>query len=191
MSWENLLLPYANNKDADQPAHSRSLTSTIVVHCLDSIIPLVSISESSSCHLASMAGQVGSQTPKTGFLVTRLIFPQMYTTNTTHTVLVLHYSGQQLKWASTWQNQQNGCAPSEDSDQPGHLPSLIWVFAVHMTKAWVLSYPLSIQPRLWSDWANAQADLSLRWGHTHFVGFVMSWLKLRKLITKYLILLLT
>ena len=28
------------------------------------------------------------------------------------------------------QNQQNECAPSEDSDQPGHLPSLIRVFAV-------------------------------------------------------------
>ena len=26
-------------------------------------------------------------------------------------------------------------APSEDSDQPGHLPSLIRVFAVHMKKA--------------------------------------------------------
>ena len=24
------------------------------------------------------------------------------------------------------------------------------------------------------NWANAQADLSLRWAHTHFVGFVMS-----------------
>ena len=22
-------------------------------------------------------------------------------------------------WATTWQNQQNECAPSEDSDQPG------------------------------------------------------------------------
>ena len=29
------------------------------------------------------------------------------------------------------------------------------------------------QRRLWSDWADAQADLSLRWAHTHFVGFVM------------------
>ena len=29
------------------------------------------------------------------------------------------------------------CAPSEDSDQPGHPPSLIRVFAVHMKKAWV------------------------------------------------------
>ena len=29
------------------------------------------------------------------------------------------------------------------------------------------------QRRLWSDWANAQADLSLRWAHSHSVGFVM------------------
>ena len=27
-----------------------------------------------------------------------------------------------------------------------------------------------------SDWADAQADLSLRWAHSHIVGFVMSWL---------------
>ena len=62
-------------------------------------------------------------------------------------------------------------APSEDSDQPGHPPSLIRVFAVCMKKAWVLSYPLSAQRRLWSDWADAQADLSRRWAHSHFVGF--------------------
>ena len=51
----------------------------------------------------------------------------------------------------------------------------VWsVFAVRMKKTWVLSYPLSAQRRLWSDWTNAQADLSLRWAHTHFVAFVMS-----------------
>ena len=33
------------------------------------------------------------------------------------------------------------------------------------------------QRRLWSDWEDTQADLSLRWAHTHFVGFVMSRLK--------------
>ena len=50
----------------------------------------------------------------------------------------------------------------------------VWsVFAVRMKKAWVHNYPLSPQRRLWSDWADAQADLSLRWMHTHFVGFVM------------------
>ena len=69
------------------------------------------------------------------------------------------------------------CAPNEDSDQPGHSPSLNRVFAVHMKKAWVLSNPLSAQQGLRSDWAGAQTDLSLRWGHSHFVGFVMRWLK--------------
>ena len=65
------------------------------------------------------------------------------------------------------------CAPSEYSDQPGHPPSLISVFAVRMKKAWILSYPLSAQRRLWSDWADAQADLSLRLVHIHCVSFVM------------------
>ena len=81
-----------------------------------------------------------------------------------------------LTWAATWQNQQSGCAPSEDSDQPGHPPSLIRVLTVHMKKAWILSYPLSAQQRLWSDWADAQADLRLRWAHSPFVGFVTRWL---------------
>ena len=45
-------------------------------------------------------------------------------------------------------------AHSEDSDQTGRMPRLIF----------------------WSDWADAQVDLSLRWTHTHFVGFLMTWL---------------
>ena len=68
---------------------------------------------------------------------------------------------------------KKACAPSKDSDQPGHPPGLIRVFAVRMKKAWVLSYPLSAQRGLWSVWADAQADPSLRWAHSHFVGFVM------------------
>ena len=39
------LMSYANNKGADQPAHSRSLISAVVVRCLDSIISLDSIAE--------------------------------------------------------------------------------------------------------------------------------------------------
>ena len=51
----------------------------------------------------------------------------------------------------------------------------VWsVFTVGVKKPWVLSYPLSAHWRLWSDWVDAQADLSLRWAHIHFVGFVMS-----------------
>ena len=82
-------------------------------------------------------------------------------------------------WAATRQNQQSDCAPSEDSDQAGHppslirvfavrmkkawvlsyplsAPSLIWVFAIRMKKAWVLSYPLGAQRRVWSDWTDDQ-----------------------------------
>ena len=40
------------------------------------------------------------------------------------------------------------CAPSEDSDQPKHSPSLIRVFTVRMKKVWVLSYLLSAVRRL-------------------------------------------
>ena len=63
------------------------------------------------------------------------------------------------------------CAPNEDSDQPGHPPSLIRVFAARMKEFWVLSYILSRQRRFWSDWADAQADLSLCWAHRTFCWF--------------------
>ena len=66
------------------------------------------------------------------------------------------------------QTNKMACAPSEDWDQPGHPPSLIRVFAVRLKKAWILSYPLSAQRRLWSDWTDAQADLSLLLAHMPF-----------------------
>ena len=60
------------------------------------------------------------------------------------------------------------------TDQPGHPPSLIRVFAVRMKKPWVLSYPLSAQRSLirlggcpgWSESAlGAHATLLvLSWG---------------------------
>ena len=77
-----MFLPYEFNKGTDQPAHPRSLISAFVARCLDSIISLVSISEISSLQLDSVAAQAGLcltwlQTPKTGFLVTRLICQEM------------------------------------------------------------------------------------------------------------------
>ena len=79
MSWENLFLPYANNKGTYQPVHPCSLVSAFVVRCLDSILPLVSISEMSSLCLVSVTAQAGLSTPwsetlKTGFLVMWLIY---------------------------------------------------------------------------------------------------------------------
>ena len=51
------LMSYANNKGADQPAHLRSLISTFVVHCLDSVMSLVSVTKILSLMLAFVAEQ--------------------------------------------------------------------------------------------------------------------------------------
>ena len=68
---------------------------------------------------------------------------------------------------------KNDCAPSEDSDQSGHPPSLISVFAVRMKKALVLSYPLSAQRKLYQT----GRTLRLIWvfaGRT-LILLVLSW----------------
>ena len=39
------VIPYANNKGADQSEHSYSQIGTFVFRCLDSIIPLLAIAE--------------------------------------------------------------------------------------------------------------------------------------------------
>ena len=67
------------------------------------------------------------------------------------------------------------CASSGDSDQPGHPPSLIRVFAVRMKQAWDLA----------THWAHSEdadqtgrmprLNWSLRWVHMPFVGFVVWW----------------
>ena len=74
------------------------------------------------------------------------------------------------KWGATWQNQQNEYMPSEDSDQPGHPPSLIRDLAVRMKKPLVLCYPVGAQWRLRSAWASAQSDQRLRCPHEETFG---------------------
>ena len=66
------LTSYANNKGADQPARPHSLISAFVVHCLDRIISLVSVTKISSLMLASVAEQASlrltwSETPEDTF----------------------------------------------------------------------------------------------------------------------------
>ena len=97
-------MPYANNKGADQPAHPRSLISTFVVRCLDSIIPLLAIAEISIFWLASVAEQTGLsltwlRTPKTGFLMMWLIYmycvckqQRLWWVWAKGRLLILHYS---------------------------------------------------------------------------------------------------
>ena len=83
------------------------------------------------------------------------VFPQWWSTGKQvgYTTLV-HFI-----WVAAWQNQQND------------LSSLIRVFAVCMKKHWALNYLFSAQWRLWSDWVDAHADLSLCWAHMSFCWF--------------------
>ena len=65
-------MPYANNKGADQPAHPRSLISTFVVHCLDSVICILAKAKISRLWLFSEAEQASlsvtwSDTPEDRF----------------------------------------------------------------------------------------------------------------------------
>ena len=62
-------------------------------------------------------------------------------------------------------------APSEVPDQSGHPPSLVRVFAVRSVGNYGPKVSSCGQGRLWSDWADAQIDLSLRWAHRSFCLF--------------------
>ena len=55
-----------------------------------------------------------------------ILFYQILKKNMTTTLTLIYV----YIWAASWQNQQNDCVPSKDSNQPGHPPSLIRVFAV-------------------------------------------------------------
>ena len=88
------------------------------------------------------------------------------------------------------------CAPSEDSDQPGHPPSLIRVFAVCMKKALVLIYPLSAQRGLirlggYQDWPESSLGAQpLYWfcheaAHIHIINIKNLFLFLWWLLEKY------
>ena len=65
------------------------------------------------------------------------------------------------------------------TEQPGHPPSLIRVFAARMEKAWVLSYPLSAQRRLFRlggclGWSKSSLgeNAILSWGGSLVVPWV-------------------
>ena len=67
--------------------------------------------------------------------------------------LIKHLNKPQMSRLTTKTNKMI-CAPRKDSDQPKDL-----------------SFYSCKQRRLWSDWVDAQADLSLRWVHRTFCWF--------------------
>ena len=73
-------------------------------------------------------------------------------------------------WTPTWQNQPNGLCAQWRLRSAWHPPSLIRVFAVHFMRIQDPMLPHA-DSKDWSDWADAQADLSLRWAHRSFCCF--------------------
>ena len=57
------------------------------------------------------------------------------------------------------------CAPSEDSDQPAHSRSLIRIFTERILDSQGYTVSSCGQRWLWSNCADAQTDLSVRWPH--------------------------
>ena len=64
------------------------------------------------------------------------------------------------------------CAFSDDSDQPGHLPRLIRVFAVRLKKGWVLSYHKRAREGSDQTGRTPRLFLVLAGRTRHFVVFV-------------------
>ena len=54
----------------------------------------------------------------------------------------LKIKGTEIKEPPHDKTNKMTCAPSEDSDQSGHPPSLMRVFAVRMKKHWALYYTI-------------------------------------------------
>ena len=156
-SWENLFAPYVNNKGADHPAHLRSLISAFLVRWLDNISSFYIWNFKP---LASFCGCIGRflscqylvATPKDRFSCDGALINLGYV-NT--------------RWSKVF----------------GVLTTILQWEALYKWKlSCLMTIPtkwLCAQQRLflladsedWSDWADAQADLSLRWEHMLFFLF--------------------
>ena len=84
------------NKDADQLRGNREADQRLCFRYTDSTIPLLPKSEISSLLSSSVAVQPGlcrtwSDTPKTGFLTTRLVSNMVFTLTITHISLASFY----------------------------------------------------------------------------------------------------
>ena len=80
-----------------------------------------------------------------------------------------------IKWACARQNQQNDVRPAKTQINLGIRP--VWsVLAVRFMGSQGPSASSCCKWRLRSDWADAQADLSLCWAHRSFCWFVVQWL---------------
>ena len=76
-------------------------------------------------------------------------------------------------WAASWQNQYNGTCPQRRTKSAQRRPRSAQI----LLSAWRILGSLAthwVHSEGWSDWADAQADLCLRWAHSHFVVLTTS-----------------
>ena len=81
-----------------------------------------------------------------------------------------------IKWATTWQNQQSDVRPAKTQISLGIRP----VWSESSLSAWRKLRSLAIHSAHSeeSDQTGRMLRLiCLRWAHTHFVSFVLTWLK--------------
>ena len=79
VTWENQIFAYAKKKDADELRGSREADQRLCFHYTDSTIPLLLNPKfQASSHLqwlpSRFVSDLGSESPKTGFLMSRLIY---------------------------------------------------------------------------------------------------------------------
>ena len=94
-----------------QQRHPLSLISTCVIGCLDSTIPIVAVSKIPRLFLASVAEEAG--------------LSLTWSHNSRG-----RFSHDMAQEPPHDKSNKMTCAPTEDSDQPGHPPRLISVFAI-------------------------------------------------------------
>ena len=146
-------LTCAPSEYSDQPCHPPSIIGIVAVHYEEPASGgqrrLIRLGGFRGCSESSMGVQV--------ILIVLSCFDyqgnslrQEFQWPTVSYFLNLIYA---CKWAATWQNQRSECAPSEDSDQPGHPPSLIRIFAVRRSESSL------------SAWRNLRS-LATHWAHT-------------------------
>ena len=78
----------------------------------------------------------------------------------------MKYSNNLQVWATSWQNQQSDCAPSEDSDQPWHPPSLISLRCA--LNGYLRSVKTLIRLGRCPDWSESSLG-------AHAISLVLSW----------------
>ena len=167
-SWENLFLPYANNKGADQPVHVHSLISAFVVPCLDRSYTSICYSRNFKT-LASSAGWFESYLvshPEDRFSRGSSKKQLKVSVKQTKKNYLSHHMSKQTKWPMRPAKTQIslGICPVWSQSSLSAWKNL-GILATH----WAHSKQSDQTGRI-SGWSESSL------GAHHFVGFVMQWL---------------